>query len=309
MERGAPYQRIAAEIRDRITSGRLRPGDRIPSTRQISRDWGVAMATASKVIAALRDEGRVETRPGAGTVVRSADRAFTRALPREHDVGRDQIVRAAIAIADAEGMPAVSMRRVATDLGVATMSLYRHVSSKDDLILHMADAVVADEPLPARPPAHWRACLEFAPRLLWTTCRRHPWLAEVMISVTRPRPAPNLMLYSEWVLTALRRLGLGPDDMMYIHLNLFGHVRGLALALQTEARDRQDTGMTNNEWMDTQLAAFQQIVATGRYPTMEYVVTQDFEQDLDVMFEFGLRLLLDGVEQRLARATPASAPG
>jgi DNA-binding transcriptional regulator YhcF (GntR family) len=300
VERGAPYQRIAAEIRDRIASGRLRPGDRIPSTRQISRDWGVAMATASKVIAALRDEGRVETRPGAGTVVRSADRAFTRALPREHDLGRDHIVRAAIAIADAEGMPAVSMRRVATDLGVATMSLYRHVSSKDDLLLYMADAVAADEPLPARPPARWRECLELLARLFWAVCRRHPWLAEV-ISVTRPRAAPNLMLYSEWSLTALRGLGLGPGDMMYIHLNLFGHVRGLALALQTEAGERQDTGMTNNEWMDTQLAAFQEIVASGRYPTMEYLVTQDFEQDLDVMFEFGLRLLLDGVEQRLTR--------
>ncbi|MEO6085883.1 MAG: TetR/AcrR family transcriptional regulator C-terminal domain-containing protein [Umezawaea sp.] len=286
----APYQRIVAEIRGRIASGRLRPGDRIPSTRQITREWGVAMATATKVIAALRDEGVVDTKPGAGTVVRS--------VPRERELGRERIVRAAIAVADAEGMSAVSMRRVATDLGASTMSLYRHVAGKDDLMLHMADVVAADETLSARPPAHWRECLEFTSRLLWTVCRRHPWVAEVL-SMTRPRASPSLLFYSEWVLAALRGLGLGMDDMMYIHLNLFSFVRGLALSLQSEVRDRQDTGLTNDEWMDTQIAEFQGIVASGRYPTMEYVVTQDFEQDLDVMFEYGLRLLLDGVERQV----------
>jgi DNA-binding transcriptional regulator YhcF (GntR family) len=291
----APYQRIVAEIRGRIASGRLRPGDKIPSTRQITREWGVAMATATKVIAALRDEGVVDTKPGAGTVVRSVDRA----VPRERDLGRERIVRAAIAIADAEGMSAVSMRRVATDLGASTMSLYRHVAGKDDLMLHMADVVAADETLPARPPAHWRECLEFTSRLLWTVCRRHSWVAEVL-SMTRPRASPSLLFYSEWVLAALRGLGLGMDDMMYIHLNLFSFIRGLALSLQSEVRDRQDTGLTNDEWMDTQVAEFREVIATGRYPTMEYVVTQDFDQDLDVMFEYGLRLLLDGVERQVA---------
>src|ERR1700754_2239887 len=65
----APYRRIAAEIRERIARGDLMPGDRVPSTREITRDWGVAMATATKVINALRDAGLVETRSGAGSVV------------------------------------------------------------------------------------------------------------------------------------------------------------------------------------------------------------------------------------------------
>ncbi|WP_233598968.1 TetR/AcrR family transcriptional regulator C-terminal domain-containing protein [Amycolatopsis sp. WAC 01375] len=308
VDSGAPYRRIAAEIRDNITSGRLRPGDRIPPTRQITRDWGVAMATASKVIAVLRDEGLVDTKPGSGTVVRSRDRAFTPTSSRRQELDRDRIVRTAIAIADAEGMAAVSMRRVATDLGVATMSLYRHVPGKDDLMLYMVDLVTAEKTAHARPPAHWRERLEFSSRLLWTICRRHPWVAEVL-SMTRPRAiTPNLMFYAEWVLTALRGLGLGMDDMMYIHLNLFSHIRGLALSLQSEARARQDTGMTSDEWMDTQVAEFREVVATGRYPTMEYVVTQEFEQDMDTMFEYGLRLLLDGVERRLARGQAVGRP-
>ncbi|GAA2795327.1 TetR/AcrR family transcriptional regulator C-terminal domain-containing protein [Crossiella cryophila] len=300
MDSGAPYQRIVAEIRDRIARGRLRPGDRIPSTRQITREWGVAMATATKVIATLREEGLVDTKPGAGTVVRSADRPPTRTLPREQELGRDRILRAAIAIADADGMAAVSMRRVATDLGTATMSLYRHVSGKEDLLLHMADRVIAEETLPARPPAHWRDCLELSSRLLWTVCRRRPWVAEVL-SMTRPRATPNLMSYTEWVLTALRGLGLGVEDMWYIHLNLVSHIRGLALSLQAETRERQDTGLTSEEWISTQAANFAEIVAQGRYPTLEHLADQEFEQDLDVMFEYGLRLVLDGVERQLTR--------
>ena len=64
-----PYRRIVAEIRARILAGDLRPGDRVPSIRQIAQRWGVAVATATKVMAALRDDGLVETKVGAGTVV------------------------------------------------------------------------------------------------------------------------------------------------------------------------------------------------------------------------------------------------
>jgi DNA-binding transcriptional regulator YhcF (GntR family) len=301
---GAPYLRIVGEIRERIASGRLRPGDRIPSTRQITQEWGVAMATATKVIAALRDEGIVETRPGAGTVVRAPQLPpVVRKVPHEQELGRDRIVRAAIAVADAEGLAAVSMRRVANDLGVATMSLYRHVSSKDDLLAYMADAAAAEQPFPARRPAGWRVSLEIAARLLWAVARRHPWVAEVL-SMTRPRATPNLIMYSEWTLSVLHELGLPMQDMMYIHLNLFSHVRGLALALGAEALAQQDTGMTNDEWMDTQEPDFRQITESGRYPTMEYVVSHDFEQDLDLMFEYGLRLLLDGIERQVSGGSP-----
>ena len=67
---GTASTKIAAEIRDQIRSGELAVGDRVPSTRQIIRRWGVAMATASKVLANLKQEGLVLTRPGVGTVAR-----------------------------------------------------------------------------------------------------------------------------------------------------------------------------------------------------------------------------------------------
>src|SRR5580658_4449738 len=110
-----PYAQIAAELRDQIEQGTLAPGDRVPSTRQITQKWGVAMATATKVIAVLRDEGVVEARPGAGTLVRATPSVAEPApkfAPRTVDLTRERVVRAGIAIADAEGLAGVSMRRV-----------------------------------------------------------------------------------------------------------------------------------------------------------------------------------------------------
>jgi DNA-binding transcriptional regulator YhcF (GntR family) len=310
METEAPYRRIVAEIRDRIARGELRPGDRVPSTRRITQEWGVAMATATKVIATLRDEGVVDTRPGAGTVVRSPEvgqaPVARKAAPREQELSRDRVVRAAIAVADAEGLAMLSMRRVATDLGVATMSLYRHVPSKDELMLLMVDTVSAEERFPAQPPPGWRERLEIAARLMWTVFRRHPWAAEVL-SMTRPRVMPNLLPYTEWTLTVLRELGLGIDDMMHTHLTLFGHVRGMALSLQSEAQAQQDTGMTNDEWMDTQESELKRVLAAGRFPTFEYVIQQQFDYDLDAVFEYGLQRLLDGIDVMLRAVSAPEA--
>lgn len=294
MDGEAPYRRIVAELRSRITSGELRPGDPVPSTRRITRDWNVAMATATKVIAALRDEGLVDTKPGAGTVVRATG---TRTA-KGPDLGRERIVAAAVAVADAEGLGTLSMRRVATDLGVATMSLYRHVPGKDELLLLMVDAVFGELPFPTVSPSGWRRRLEVAARHMWTVFRRHPWAAEVL-SVTRPQVMPNLLVYAEWTLATLRELGFGLVDMMHIHLSLFGHVRGLALSLQSEVHARQDTGMTNEEWIETQGAGMDAVLATGRYPTLEHVFGLEFDFDLDAVFEYGVQRLLDGVEVRL----------
>lgn len=297
MEAGAPYLRIVTAIKDRIARGDLRPGERIPSTRQITRDWGVAMATATKVIMTLRDEGVVDTKPGAGTVVR-ATQAAPVARKAANELSRERIVRVAIDIADAEGLAVVSMRRVATDLGVATMSLYRHVSSKDDLMVYMADSVFGEDPLPQQMPPGWRERLAMAVRHMWTTCRRHPWAGEAM-SMSRPQVMPNAMVMAEWTLTTLRELGLPIEETMDIHLNLFGHARGLAVTLAGEVQARQDTGMDNEEWLDTQIEELEEVLATGRYPAMAEVTSHGYAYDLDRMFEFGLNLMLDGVEQLL----------
>lgn len=304
MDHEAPYLRIAAEIRDRIARGDLRPGDRVPSTRQITQKWGVAMATATKVIAVLRDAGVVEARPGAGTVVKAGTEPSQKSAPRTADLTRDRIVRAAIAVADAEGLASVSMRRVATDLDVATMSLYRHVPGKDELLEYMADAAFAEQRLPATAPAYWRARVDIAARTVWSIFRAHPWAADI-VSLTRPQFIPSLLHYAEWVLAALRDLGLGVDDMMNAHIVLFGHVRGTALSLQSEVHAQRDTGMTNEEWLEDQYPSLDVVFTPAEFPMLARIAEATFDYDLDRIFEFGLHRILDGLT---ARFEPGTSP-
>ncbi|MFD2350304.1 TetR family transcriptional regulator [Nonomuraea ferruginea] len=194
----------------------------MPSTRQIAREHGVALATATKVLNRLRDEGLVHSRPRAGTVVAApaeprgpaeppdpaqprdpaeagdhtaaSARAPARARepgdqPRRRgprpsgqpdgELSRDRVVRAAIELADAEGLDALSMRGVAARLGVATMTIYRYVAGKEELVLLMADAAFGELGYPGEPRAGWRAQVERAARTLWAVHRRHPWLAQL----------------------------------------------------------------------------------------------------------------------------------
>lgn len=304
--------RIAAEIRRRIDSGELRAGNRVPSTRQITREWGVAMATASRVLATLRQEGLVHTVPGAGTVVAASVAGPGRPRvphvrnlrPIEQGLTQERVVATAIAIADAEGLAALSMRRVASDLGIPTMSLYRYVPAKDGLVLLMADAAIGELHLPDPPPRGWRAQLEVAARLQWAGYKRHPWLPPV-ISLTRPQVLPNGIKHTEWSLRAVDGLGLDPNTRLHVAVTLFGFVRGTAVNLEPEAEAAQDTGLDNEQWMDSQEAAMAALLKTGPVPHLARVMGESVELDLDTLFEFGLRRLLDGLEELIRLSRPA----
>lgn len=295
----APYRKIVDEISGRIAAGTLRPGDRIPSARQITRDWGVAIATATKVLATLRQEGLVEPRPGVGTVVTGGAPAAAK-RPDRPEPTREKIIRAAITVADAEGLAAVSMRRVATQLDLATMSLYRHVRDKDDLFLQMANTVFGEVSLPQPAPTGWRERVELVARAQWTMSRRHPWLPGIM-SFTRPMLAPNGMAHTESTMQAMHEAGFSTADALYVAVAISGYVNGVAASLQLEAEAQHETGISSEEWMETQDGEFSQIMASGRFPMIAAVAAEpNFDMDLDRLFEFGLRLMLDGIEKMLA---------
>src|SRR5690349_17715214 len=145
-----PFRRIMIDIERRIASGELAPGDRVPSTRAIAQTWGVALATASHALSALTQIGVLESRPRVGTVVARTRQAAPR--PREPGLSRAAIIEAAVAIADAEGLAAVSLRGVAAKLGAPVMSLYRHIPSKHELEQAMVEAVLGEAQLPLRVP-------------------------------------------------------------------------------------------------------------------------------------------------------------
>jgi DNA-binding transcriptional regulator YhcF (GntR family) len=252
-----PYLRIVAELRRRIADGELAPGDRVPSTRQITREWGVALATATKALATLRGEGLVLARPRVGHVVSGPEPGpVRRHRTPDHELSRDRVVRAAIEIADAEGLTALSMRGVASRLGVAVMSPYRYVGGKDELVLLMADAAYGEETYPVEPPEGWRARMELGARTLWTLHRRHPWLPQAG-PPTRP-PLPNLLVHAEWTRDALEGHGLDPATMLNLRILAYSYIQGIAGNLEREAHGGHDL-------------------------------------DLDELFETGLKLMLDGL--------------
>jgi len=289
------YEQIADDIRSRIASSQLAPGDPVPSARAITREWGVAVATATRALASLRDEGLVQARPGVGTVVASRpSRTRSSRESSNNEINTAAIVANAIAIADAEGLPAVSMRRIAIELGVPTMALYRHVRGKSSLLLLMADTILGQVRLPETPPPGWRAQLELVARLQWAGYREHPWLTRI-ISMTRPSVLPNGMLQTEWAVSALDGLGLDPNAMLHAAVNLFAYVRGSAMNIEMELESEQDTGLTDDEWLQSQRPLFARVLESGRYPQLARIIAaSDVDLDLDTLFEFGLERLLDG---------------
>jgi AcrR family transcriptional regulator len=306
-----PYLRIAGQLRRRIQTGELRPGDRLPSTRALAAEWGVALATASRAVSELRHAGVVRTQARTGTVVapprapRSPDAPPRRPAAPSGELNRERVVRAAIALADAEGLDVLSMRTVAAHLRVSPMSLYRHVGGKDELVLLMADAAYSELAREPGPPTGWRAVLEWGARGLWRLYRRHPWLAQTG-PLARPLPLPNLLLYGEPILAALGGLGLPPARVMDLHVLHYSYVQGLAANREREASARADTGLTDEQWVDTQLPALTAIARGRDHPHFSALLGQldgGYDFDLDALFETGLGALLDGFEQLIARET------
>lgn len=284
----APYRRIVQELRRRIEAGELKPGDRVPSARAITKQWGVAIATATKAHATLREEGLTVARPGVGTVVAGP------APRRDHELTRERIVAAAIAIADTDGLDEVTMRRIAAGLEVSTMSLYRHVPSRDDLVLAMIDETIDEVLLPARHPSGWRASLELCARMEWEVFQRHPWLGP-SLSLTRPQMVPRGIRISEWVMAAFDGTGLSLQEAMFVQILQFSFVRGVASGLEPEAQAIRDSGLTADEWMQTQESSFSTLLDTHALPHFKALIEQEFDYDLDQLFEFGLARLLDGL--------------
>ncbi|MCC3773914.1 GntR family transcriptional regulator [Streptomyces sp. UNOB3_S3] len=264
-----PYLRVAAELRARIASGELRAGERVPSTRGITEEWGVALATATKALAVLRQEGLVRAVPGVGTVVVPAPPRRGRHREPAPALTRNRVVRVAIAVADAGGTGALSMRAVAAELGVGTMVLYRHVPGKDELVTLMADTVFGEARVPAYAPDGWRARLEVSARVQWALYRRHPWLAK-SVSTTGLLLSPNALGLLEWTVAPAVERGLGAAESLRTAVTLAAFVRGIAVDLE-EAVDERFLG-----------------IGLG----------------LDAVLEFGLARLLDGLAPRMPERRP-----
>jgi AcrR family transcriptional regulator len=214
---------------------------------------------------------------------------------------REQITAAAIKVADAEGLEAVSMRRVAREIGAGAMSLYRYVGSKDDLIELMIDATQGEDPLPEAPSGDWRADLEQVAHRGRAVMLRHPWTAAVTSS--RPSFGPNSVRIFEYALSCVDGLGLSIDEMLTIVLSLISYVRGFVQGELAEAEAQRRTNLTEEQWRQHQGPWIRQLMDSGRYPLFSKVII-DAELphlDIDRQFRAGLDHLLDGIRAQLDR--------
>ena len=219
------------------------------------------------------------------------------------------IVAAAVTVADAEGVDAVSMRRVAGELGVGTMSLYRYVETKDDLLDLMTDEVYGEESPPSveSPPSAeaaggegWRAELfRFAVRYR-ALMLRHPWVLSV--GVSRPPLGPQVLRRTERMLGIMGGLGLGIQAVAELTGTVVAYVRGVVLVEIGEAELVRRTGQTEDDYRALMGPYFEQVLATGEFPLLSrFVVEADEHPDPDRVFRDGLERVLDGVAAGVAR--------
>ncbi|TDC28541.1 TetR/AcrR family transcriptional regulator, partial [Micromonospora sp. KC213] len=158
----------------------------------------------------------------------------------------DRIVRAAIDVADTEGLAALSMRRVAERLHVGTMSLYTHVPGKGELLDAMLDTVYGETARPEDVPDDWRTRLELIAHENRALYLRHPWLLQV--ATTRPPLGPNVTAKYEYELRAVDGVGLTDLEMDAVITLLDGYVHGAARHAVEAAQATQRTGLTDQQW-------------------------------------------------------------
>jgi AcrR family transcriptional regulator len=175
---------------------------------------------------------------------------------------RAEIAAACITVADAEGLAAVSMRRVATELGTGTTSLYRYISCKDDIFDLMVDQVLGSEPLPT-PTGYWRDDLRLLAQWKRKLILDHPWMADLS---GRPAVGPNGLLLQERGLRAVDGWGLSIDDMIIVVESMDAYVQGYALRELAEQAATRRSGQDLDAWMNAHEAYARHVIGTGRFP-------------------------------------------
>ena len=207
-------------------------------------------------------------------------------------------MEAAITIADREGLDALTMRRVAQQLGAGTMSLYWHVRNKDELIELMRDQVAGEHTL--QPSGDWRSDLARFARDTRAMFLRHPWLASVAFGT--PPLGPNSLRQDELTMAAMSSLGVDLQTQGAIGAVVYFFVIGFVLRELAQDQLQQRTGVTIQEWRAQVGPYIQQQLATGRYPNLKRATSSGGDDmDNDATFEFILTFILDAVAAQLPK--------
>ncbi|KAK1178488.1 TetR/AcrR family transcriptional regulator [Streptomyces sp. NBS 14/10] len=207
-----------------------------------------------------------------------------------------RIAQAAVAIADTEGLDAVTMRRLATDLGVAPMAAYRYVSGKGELLELMVDHVYG-EMSPPEGAKDWRQAMRTLSQRTRSVLLQHPWVARAAVFTL----TPNQVAVVESALASLDELELDVDTMMAVCRAVDSYVKGAVDREIGLAELMQEQGWASADETRIALAPrMNWLMNTGRFPTYQrYINEATRKDDAQWQFETGLDAVLDGIAARL----------
>ncbi|HLR93150.1 MAG TPA: TetR/AcrR family transcriptional regulator [Jiangellaceae bacterium] len=230
--------------------------------------------------------------------------------PGRSGLSVEAIVRAGIEVADARGLNAVSMRKIADHIGAGTMSLYAHVPGKDDLIALMVDSVYAElydnDVEAATSQGDWRTAMHYVAQRNWDLYVHHPWLLDLRPS--RPTLGPNVGRKYETELRPLDGIGLSEVAMDSALSMILSHVEATARSSRYIVRIQDDSGMSDAEWWAIVAPALKQVMNDGDLVVSARVgaaVGEQFQAadaSPDHALTFGLDTILDGIQARLDRS-------
>ena len=230
----------------------------------------------------------------------------TRPPRRDRGLSQAEIVRTAIAVADAEGPEAISMRRIARELGAGAMSLYWYVGSKEELLDLMLESVEAEIEVP-EPSGDWRADLRAFAHRTRAGMGRHRWALEFIGN--RPPSGPNDARNFERLLGVVSGIGLDARVSIDIVATIGTFVVGAVIREAQEIRGQRDQELAEANLTPEELQAEREryrkwFEAVGDYPRIMAVIESGVDPDdpstRDERFEFGLDCVLDGIAARAA---------
>ena len=222
--------------------------------------------------------------------------AATRTSAEREPLDREAIVAAAIAIADEEGIDALTMRNLARSLGYEVMSLYNHVANKDEVVAQMVDTIAAeiDDPPPGAEPLEAARALAVSAR---DALVRHPWVPQLWLHHV---PGPARTRHMENLLRVLDDSGLAPDLAHHGFHAVNNHVLGYTLQEQ-----EMQTGLDELGGVESGARDYMAQMPADEYPHTIKHVQQHLDGDTGSSFELVLDLILDGLV-RLDEARPTA---
>lgn len=214
-----------------------------------------------------------------------------------------KIVETAVHIADKDGLAAVSMRRVAEELGFTTMSLYRYVSSKEDLLELMQDAAATPPADLDEMPGNWRDAARWWAAQNVAMFRRHPWFLD--IPMTAPPMGPNQVHWMEQLLRALAGTGLSSGEKMGVLTLLSTYALSVGRLEVSFTEGASRTGVDPDEWDSVYTQTLSKVVDPDQLPALAGVLRSGMfdgpDDSPDDNLTFGLEVILDGVESLIER--------